>query len=124
MVWLLLALALVLPAQAADNFTSAYISEFVVDNRHGLKDDDGDRSGWIELHNGGRATVNLSGWFLTDDPNNPAKWRFPGVALLPDKHMVIFASGKNRTNILAHLHTNFRLRTPGLMMFWEPRTIS
>ncbi len=110
---LLLILGLAVPAQAADVFNSAYISEFLADNQQGLKDDDGDRSSWIELYNGGSARVNLSGWFLTDNPTNLTKWRFPGVVLLPDKFMVVFASAKDRRNDLAHLHTNFRLNKKG-----------
>src|SRR5438093_1153227 len=35
------------------------------------------------------------------------------LSLLPDKYMVVFASGKNRTNDLTHLHTNFRLDKAG-----------
>ena len=106
---LMFALGLLASAQAADVFNSAYLSEFLADNQHGLQDDDGDRSGWIELHNGGGAPVNLAGWFLTDTPTNLAKWRFPGVVLLPDKYLIVFASAKDRTKDLAHLHANFRL---------------
>jgi len=102
-----------LPLMAADTFNSVYLSEFLADNQHGLKDDDGDYSPWIELHNGGAGAVNLAGWFLTDSPTNLTKWRFPGVALLPRKELVVFASGKGRTNDLAHLHTNFRLDPKG-----------
>ena len=98
---------------AADTFTSAYISEFMADNQHGLKDDDGDFSGWIEIHNASRAAINLNGWFLTDNLTNLTKWRFPGVVLLPDKYLVVFASAKNRTSELAHLHANFRLDKQG-----------
>src|SRR5436305_10159985 len=108
-----LLLASALPLLAADTFSSAYISEFMADNQHGLKDEDGNPSPWIELHNGGSTLINLNGWFLTDTVTNLTKWRFPGVVLLPDKYMFVFASGKNRTNDVAHLHTNFRLKNEG-----------
>jgi hypothetical protein len=110
---LLLAVCLTVSVQAAEMFNSAYISEFLADNQRGLKDNDGDRSGWIELYNSSNTTVNLGGWFLTDNPTNLTKWRFPGVGLLPDKYIVVFASGKNRTNDLAHLHASFRLAQQG-----------
>ena len=106
-------LALAAPGEAADKFNSAYISEFLADNQHGLQDDDGDHSGWIELHNGGTAVIDLTGWFLTDTVTNLAKWRFPTLSLLPDHFMVVFASAKARTNDLSHLHTNFRLDKQG-----------
>src|SRR5437899_5935199 len=108
-----LMLVLALPAVAADSFSSAYISEFMAENQHGIKDDTGETVPWIELCNGGSTPIGLGGWFLTDSATNLTKWRLPGVVLLPEKYMILFASGKNRTNDLAHLHTNFRLNKEG-----------
>lgn len=101
------------PALAANNFNSVYISEFLAENRHILKDNERNYSGWIELYNNGSDVVNLSGWFLSDTPTNLAKWRFPEVGILPGGYLVVFASGKNSTDDLAHLHTNFRLDKDG-----------
>src|SRR5437763_17565 len=58
---ILFTLSLAAPAQPANSFRSVYISEFLADNQHGLKDEDGECSPWIELYNGGRATINLNG---------------------------------------------------------------
>ena len=107
------ALALVTPAWAANPFNSVYISEFLAENHHTLQDSDGDYSGWIELYNGSSDTVDLSGWYLSDNPTNLTKWRFPGVGILPGNYLVVFASGKGRTNNSAQLHTNFRLSQAG-----------
>lgn len=101
------------PMRAAESFSSAYISEVLTTNSRGLKDEDGDRSAWIEIHNGGQAPVYLAGWFLTDDPTNRTKWRFPDIAIPPDKQLLVFASGKDRTNNLAPLHANFLLEPRG-----------
>jgi hypothetical protein len=113
--WASLGCALVLaaPAWAAERFNSVYISEFLVENRHAPQDNDGDNPGWIELYNGGSDVVNLAGWFLSDTATNLTKWRFPGVCILPDNYLVVFASAKGSTNDLAHLHTNFRLSKDG-----------
>jgi hypothetical protein len=111
LLWLWLALAA--SAHAAERFDSVQLSEIVADNQRGLRDEDGERSGWIELHHGGRTPVNLAGWFLTDNRTNRTRWRLPAVSLLPDKYLVVFASGKDRTNDLAHLHANFRLDPHG-----------
>ena len=108
-----LALGWVVPLRAAETFASVYLSEFLTENQRGLRDEDGDLSGWIELYNGSAATADLNGWFLTDSPTNLTKWRFPRVGLLPDKYLVVFVSGKNRTNNLANLHTSFRLNQQG-----------
>ena len=65
------------------------ISEFMAENASGIKDDDGDRSDWIELLNLGSDVVNLAGWSLTDDPNRLAKWRFPFWTLAPNSYLLV-----------------------------------
>ncbi|MBE7504329.1 MAG: lamin tail domain-containing protein [Verrucomicrobiales bacterium] len=89
------------------------ISEFMADNDNTLNDEDGDSSDWIELFNPTDDRVSLLGWFLTDNPSRPTRWRFPNVALAPRSHLLLFASGKNRTQPANPLHTNFRLDAQG-----------
>src|SRR5262245_14761951 len=87
------------------------ISEFLTENDGLLRDQDGDTPDWIELQNDGAAAVNLDGWFLTDDAANLQKWRLPSVTLPAGGYLVVFASGKDRTN--GTLHTNFQLDNDG-----------
>ena len=94
-------------------FSAPIISEFMADNRRSTIDDDDDRSDWIEIHNPDGSPANLSGWFLTDDPGHNLKWRFPAVTIPARGYIVVFASGKNRTNPNAPLHTDFKLRKEG-----------
>ncbi len=89
------------------------ISEFVADNASGLTDEDGTFSDWIELFNPTAAPINLLGHFLTDDESDPTRWPLPSMALAPGAHLVVFASGKDRRNPAATLHTNFRLNKSG-----------
>ncbi|MCP4189550.1 MAG: hypothetical protein GY768_02860 [Planctomycetaceae bacterium] len=89
------------------------ISELMARNDEGLRDEDGDSPDWIELLNVGRETVDLNGWHLTDDAENPNDWQFPPLALNPGEHLVVFASGKDRDNPLRPLHTNFKLEGDG-----------
>ncbi|MEI7730683.1 MAG: CotH kinase family protein [Verrucomicrobiota bacterium] len=100
-------------SQAANPLESVCITEFLAVNQHGLRDEEGKRSGWIELYNGGHTAISLEGCYLTDNRTNLAQWRFPKVVLLSDTYMVVFASGKDRTNDLAHLHTRFQLNPQG-----------
>ncbi len=89
------------------------ISEFAASNQAVLKDADGDFSDWIEIHNRGDATANLSGWRLTDSAQDPALWTFPSVTIPAGGYITVFASGKNRIDPERELHTNFRLGSGG-----------
>jgi len=89
------------------------ISEFMAVNEIGFDDEDRDESDWIEIHNAGTDTVDLGGWYLTDDNDDLRQWAFPEVILAPDAYLVVFASGKNRTDPLGILHTNFKLKGSG-----------
>jgi hypothetical protein len=89
------------------------LTEFSAANDNGIRDSDGDRSDWIEIHNAGDARADLNGWFLTDDPNRLPKWRFPSVSIDPDAYLLVFASEKDRIDPAGELHTNFRLSADG-----------
>ena len=89
------------------------ISEFLASNGSGLKDEDGDRSDWIEVYNPTSSPVSLLGWYLTDDSANKTKWQFPNVSLAAGERIVVFASTKDRAVANAELHTNFSLNANG-----------
>ena len=89
------------------------ISEFLASNRAGLRDEDGDSSDWIELHNEGEISVGLAGWSLSDEPGKPGKWVFPDVSIAPGGYLLVFASGKDRRDPAGQLHTNFGLSSEG-----------
>lgn len=89
------------------------LTEFCAHNGTGLRDQDGDHSDWIELYNPSTNAVNLAGWYLTDNLHALTKWRFPSFTLAPGGYGIVFASGKDRTNPVAPLHTNFKLNEQG-----------
>ena len=89
------------------------ISEFLADNAHGLRDDDGDHSDWIEIRNTGSTSASLNHWWLSADPNEPRGWEFPAVTVPKGGFLVVFASGKNRALPAKPLHTNFKLPKAG-----------
>ncbi|MEM7231261.1 MAG: LamG-like jellyroll fold domain-containing protein, partial [Planctomycetota bacterium] len=88
-----------------------FISEFLSDNDNNLLDEDGDSSDWVEIAHRGDEDVDLEGWYLTDDPKNLEKWRFPNVSLQSGDFVLVFASGKDRTD--GELHASFRLTSGG-----------
>lgn len=101
--------AIVMHAEAVS--ANLVISEFLAANKGGLKDEDGEYSDWLEVHNTGGAAVNLVGMSLTDDVEVPAQWTFPSVNIGPDAYLVVFCSGKDKTG--SELHTNFGLKAGG-----------
>ncbi|UCG58868.1 MAG: CotH kinase family protein, partial [Phycisphaerales bacterium] len=89
------------------------INEFMASNASALSDEDGDSSDWIEIHNPTDRSIDLDNLYLTDDPCDLTKWRFPSIALGPGRFLTVFASGKNRALAGSELHTNFRLDIEG-----------
>ncbi len=89
------------------------ISEFLASNISGITDEDGQNSDWIELTNISGSPVALSGWLLTDSATSPDRWVIPAVTLNPGEELLIFASGKDRTDPNEELHTDFKLSASG-----------
>lgn len=94
-------------------YAEVMISEFLADNSNGIEDDFGDREDWIEVYNPDSAAVSLDGWWLTDDSANKKQWRIPAVSLPAKGTLLIWASGRNRVDPAAPLHTNFGLSKSG-----------
>lgn len=80
------------------------ISEVLLRNAYSLVDEYGDRSPWVELHNYSDKSMDLSYFYLSDNPANLTKWRLPKQQLEPGEFLVIFLSGQD-----AELHTDFRV---------------
>lgn len=91
---------------------TVFINEFMSSNASTISDEDGDFEDWIELYNPTDAVVNVSGYFLSDNPDNPLKWELPNISIEPQGFLLIFASGKDRTDS-EFLHTNFSLNIEG-----------
>ncbi len=85
----------------------------MAENHGTIADEDGDFPDWIEVHNAGQTAVVLNGWYLTDSPWDLTRWEFPRVTLDPGAYIVVFASGNDRDDKDAELHTNFKLSSVG-----------
>ncbi len=105
------------------------LSEFMADNKNTLLAEDASAPDWVEIWNSTTGTVNLAGYYLTDDAAVPNKWAFPAWTLDPNKYLVAFASqldrrpaqavaGQDNPGTVAqpHLHTNFNInKTTGYL---------
>ncbi len=89
------------------------INEVMASNGSIVADEDGDFEDWVELHNFGSEPVNLEGWGLSDDYDRPFRWVFPARVIGPDEFLLVWASGKDRTDPAAPLHTNYSISSAG-----------
>jgi len=83
------------------------INEYSCSNRS-MSDNFGNYEDWVELYNPTAGVINLTGYYLSDNPNNPLKWRFPGGIIQPFGHLTVICSGRDSLTG-AIPHTNFRL---------------
>ena len=72
------------------------ITEYMIDNRSVLYDEDGDFVDWVEFYNASDEPFSLAQLYFTDDNTNLRKWAFPNIVLEPRSYLVIYASGKDK----------------------------
>ena len=90
------------------------INEFMAANQQTVNDGFGASSDWIELRNRGDAEADLSGHFLTDDPDNLNKWPIPeDTRIAPGDLLLVYASGFDAVDPDGAPHTNFQLSSGG-----------
>ena len=89
-----LLLMLLLPACA---LAEVVISEIMTSNG---TYENGHAYDWIELHNTGKSTVDISGWYLSDSKKDKMKFQFPqGTKLKADGYLTVFCTGDNKVDV-------------------------
>lgn len=94
-----------------------HLNEILSSNGTTLADENGDFEDWIEITNSGDDPINLSGFGLSDDVDEPFKWTFPDTTFQPGDFMLIWASDKDRSFAGSELHTNFGVSAGGEELF-------
>ncbi len=92
------------------------ITEVSPKNRTYFPDENGEFYDYAEIHNTSGESVNLAGWYLSDERENPKMWAFPSVELAADEYLCVHLSGLNRTEG-DHIHANFKLKASGTQLF-------
>jgi hypothetical protein len=93
------------------SYPAVAINEVVSANVRGITDADGDSADWIELINLDDEPVEIGGWFLSDDPDDPRGWSIPATTIEPGGLLMVFATGKDLGE--GELHTDFGLDATG-----------
>lgn len=92
-----------------------FINEWMARNTLGIRDPaDTAPDDWFEIYNAENVAVNLGGYYLSDDPAQPLKYRVPsnGVYRIPARsYLVVWAdnSTNQNSNARSNLHVNFQL---------------
>jgi hypothetical protein len=93
-------------------YTPVVINEIMAQNQSSVADPQGDFDDWIELRNISDEEVDISGWHLSDEPNNPRKWAFPaGTKILANGYLMVWADEDGKDS--PGLHASFRLGADG-----------
>jgi hypothetical protein len=83
------------------------INEVMASNATIVMDNAGEYDDWIELYNNGTSAVDLSGFYITDNPLNLAKWEMPaGTIIQPGDYLIIWA---DEDSSQGPFHANFKL---------------
>lgn len=97
------------------------INELMASNTSTVTDPAGQYDDWIELYNTSNETVDLSGYFLSDKSDNPAKYRIPnGVSIEAGGYLVFWADENGNQG---PTHCNFKLSADGeIVSLYRPDT--
>ena len=86
------------------------INEYSASNLTGYTDNYDLEEDWIELYNVGSENINLGGYYLSDDTDEPTKWMIPsGTTIFANGYKTFWCSGRDE-GFLNSIHTNFKLK--------------
>lgn len=90
-----------------DESDPVHINEVLRKNRYSIIDSYGNRGKWVELYNHTDQTVSLSGYYLSDEEDDPFKWALPDTQIAGYGYLIIFLSGAESTD--TEIHAPFSL---------------
>jgi hypothetical protein len=97
-------------ATASD--TPVVINELMAAKNTIVADPQNEFDDWIELRNITDAPVDISGWHLSDETNNPRKWQFPAGTIVPAGGFLLIWADEDGKDTPG-LHASFKLDADG-----------
>jgi hypothetical protein len=87
------------------------INEIMAKNNTTALDEAGQYEDWIEIFNKGSESVDVSGYYLSDDISNLTKWVIPnGVVIAPGDYLIVWC---DEDEMDGFMHSNFKLSSSG-----------
>lgn len=100
------------PKKTADySGAELYINEVQASNQVTVRDENDEADDWIELYNAGSKDIDLTDFFISDDPSNPTKYKLPAGVTVPGGGFEILWADGTPTQGAAHLP--FKLSASG-----------
>ena len=91
------------------------INEFMASNDTTIADQNGEFEDWIELYNNTSASIDLEGYFLSDDATDLMQWAFPsGTVIAANGYLIVWADNDEDQS---GLHANFKLSASAESIF-------
>lgn len=84
------------------------INEILAENKGNFKNENGDYSGYIEVKNISKKTINLQGYSLSNSEDVCFKWQFPSYSLGSGDVVLVYTSGVSSIDKV--LSTGFKLK--------------
>ncbi|MFA5668247.1 MAG: lamin tail domain-containing protein [Balneolaceae bacterium] len=91
------------------------VNEIVASNSASYSDENGKFGDWIEIYNGSNISVNIGGYYFSDDPAQPTKWQLPtnksaSTTIGAKSFLILWADGALTDG---PLHLDFKLSASG-----------
>lgn len=86
------------------------INEFMAANKQTIADEKNEYDDWIELYNASEDSIDLTGFYLTDNLKSPSKWPFSGAKIPAKGYLLVWADGNTGQG---KWHANFKLDAKG-----------
>ena len=83
------------------------INEIMASNFSEVADQDGEYDDWVEIYNGNSFSLNLNGYFLSDNENDLTRWTFPNTTIQSNDYLIVWCDTAGGTQ--TGLHTTYRL---------------
>jgi Spore coat assembly protein len=91
------------------------INEFLASNEATMADQDNEYDDWIELYNNSNETVDLGGYYLSDDSEDLTQWTFPiGTTIGANGYLIVWA---DKDEDQTGLHANFKISASSGKLF-------
>jgi hypothetical protein len=96
---------------------SLAITEFMADNDNFLADERGNFNDWLEIGNRGTVTIDLGGYYLSDDTSDLVKSPILDFRIMPGSCGLIWADGRDSTSGAAAFRLN---KESGVILLTAP----